>query len=317
VKPPSSNGDAKEALISVGDLLKEGQLALDPTSSSSRLDSEVLLMAALGVSRSGLIIALRDPCQASVCQRFRQFIERRQHGEPVAYIINEREFWGLAFEVNPNVLVPRPETELVVEEALKSLAGVPRTETITVLDLGTGSGCIAVSIVSESRKQKFKMIECDALDASAQAIDVAKRNAERHGVGKQINFIHGSWYDENLPLKASYDLIVANPPYIDPCEVTPVELSFEPRSALFSDERGLADTKRILSLALPLLSKRGVLLVEVGAGKRALLNDLVEPYRNCFNISYLGDNSEVDRFCVVRISVKCGGDSLIKPIGHF
>lgn len=296
VKQPFNSGDTPESAKTNWDLLIEGQSALDAVSASPRLDSELLLRAALGVCQSGLILAFRDSCPEPAREIFCEFIKRRQSGEPVAYILGEREFWGLSFEVNKDVLVPRPETELVVEEALKKIRG---TSKVKVLDLGTGSGCIAISIVSELLKRGVSDLSCDALDISNLALEVAKRNAKRHGVFDQIKFICGSWFD--IELNEQYDLIVANPPYVDPAEKTPIDLSFEPRSALYSDENGLADTKQILKLMVPRLKKSGLFLCEIGAGKRAFLSELLQPYNKDFEINYLGDDSSQDRFCVLQM----------------
>ncbi len=282
----------------IGDLLQEGQQHLANTSTSARLDSEVLLAHVLNTSRSGLLVRLRDISDAGVSERFALLIERRAKGEPVAYIVGEREFYGLSFEVNPSVLVPRPETELLVEEALKFLAGrsSPR-----VLDLGTGSGCIALSIVHELVRQGIRDVVCDAIDISPEALKVARRNAQRLGVVGQVSFVESDWCANRLQLSASYDCIVANPPYIDADEETPVELSYEPQGALFSSEQGLSDTRRILDQAVPLLAPGGLLLCEVGASKRGLLQELLASYRENCEVSCLGDSSEADRFCVVML----------------
>jgi release factor glutamine methyltransferase len=293
VKLPSNN------LRTIGELLKEGETRLSPSSSSSpRLDSEVLLAHVLGASRSTLLVRLRDVSEESVATRFVSLIERRLRGEPVAYIVGEREFFGLPFVVSPAVLVPRPETELVVEEAAKFLAG--RTS-IRILDLGTGSGCIAISIVHELLRRGHKDISCDAVDVSPQALQVATQNARSLGVEGHIRFLESDWCANRELLSPPYDCIVTNPPYIDPDEKTPIELSFEPHGALFSKGKGLSDVSRILQEALPLLGPDGRLLCEVGAGKRELLQAVVEPYRTGFDVLFLGDLSEADRFCVVAL----------------
>jgi release factor glutamine methyltransferase len=284
-----------------GELLQAGEEALRSTSSSARLDSEVLLAHLLGVSRSGVIARLRDPSDGDINERFAALINRRGRGEPVAYITGEREFFGLSFLVNPAVLVPRPETELVVEEALKFLKGRGATH---ILDLGTGSGCIAVALVHELKRAGCGSLRCDAVDRSADALKVAQENASRLRVQDYIHFVRSDWCANRAELSPPYDCIVANPPYVSTDEKTPVELTFEPQGALFSGEQGLSDTRRILHEAVPLLAPGGLLLCEVGAGKRALLQPLVEPYEKQCAVTYLGDTSEADRFCVLALRLR-------------
>jgi release factor glutamine methyltransferase len=293
VKLPSNN------LRTIGELLKEGETRLSLSSSSPRLDSEVLLAHVLGASRSTLLVRLRDISEESVVARFELLIERRLRGEPVAYIVGEREFFGLSFVVSPDVLVPRPETELVVEEAVKFLEG---RASIRILDLGTGSGCIAISIVHELLRRGSQAISCDAVDVSPQALQVAKQNASSLGVEGYIRFMESDWCANRELLSSRYDCIVTNPPYIDPDEQTPVELSFEPAGALFSADKGLSDVRRILQEAVPLLAPGGRLLCEVGAGKRELLQGVLEPYQQGIDVSYLGDRTEADRFCVIAMT---------------
>jgi len=283
----------------IGELLKEGEGSLSRTSMSPRLDSEVLLAHALGTSRSGLLARLRDVSDDDSAARFFAFVDRRSRGEPVAYITGEREFYGLSFAVSPAVLVPRPETELIVDEAVKFLT---KREQAHLLDLGTGSGCIGISIVRELVRRGCKDVLCDAVDSSPEALHVARQNAQRLGVEKRLSFVQSDWCANRSQLSPLYDCIVANPPYIDHDEKTPVELSYEPQGALFSAENGLSDARRILREAVPLLAPGGLLLCEVGAGKRMLLQHLVEPHRECCEITYLGDASVADRFCVVALT---------------
>jgi release factor glutamine methyltransferase len=283
---------------SIGDLLREGAAALNDSSSSPRLDSEVLLGHVLCRSRSGVLASLRDPCSVEHRDLFAALVARRRAGEPIAYIIGEKEFWGHTFQVTPAVLIPRPETELVVEKALEHLAS---RDKVQLLDLGTGSGCIAISLVKELLARKVSAVACDAVDKSTEALAVARANAKALGVEGQISFIESDWCSAAERLSSPYDCIVANPPYVDPNEATPVELSFEPASALFSELGGLRDTATIVRQALPLLKPGGVLLCEVGAGKRARLPEIVAEYQDQFAVTYLGDDSMADRFCVVRL----------------
>ncbi len=296
VKQPSSSEATRSTIAEV---LREGEAALAASSASPRLDSEVLLRHVLNVSQSGLIIAFPEECSEDVHTRFRELLKRRKKSEPIAYIIGEREFWGLAFRVTPDVLVPRPESELLVEQAVKELRGRAK---VRLADLGTGSGCLAISIVRELVVQGCRDVVCDAIDLSDAALTIARENAIRHGVASHIRFVRGFWFRELGDLMRPYDCIVANPPYIDPEERTPPELAFEPRQALFSADRGLADTAEILRTGLPLLTPDGVLLCEVGAGKGPIVDALVAPYSRDCQVGYLGDTSTADRFRVVRIA---------------
>lgn len=284
----------------VAQVLREGESILAQSSTSPRLDSEVILRHVMSVSQSGLIVAFPDPCPVDVYQRFTDLVARRARGEPVAYIVGEREFWGLPFRVTPDVLVPRPETELLVEEAVKEC---DQREHVHLLDLGTGSGCIAVALVKELLRRGCAHVTCDAVDRSEAALAVARDNAARHGVTAQIRYVQGSWCRDVQQLRPPYDCIVANPPYIDPREETPTELSYEPPTALYSAAHGLADTAEIVRSGLPLLIPQGVLLCEVGAGKGPWIEQVVGPYRGMgYQVTYLGDSSPLDRFRVVRFA---------------
>jgi release factor glutamine methyltransferase len=289
----SSDGLHRSFLL--GDLIQEGEATLAATSTSPRLDSELLAAHALGMSRSRLIVSLRDSIAEADVDVFRAYVARRADGEPIAYILGEKEFWGLAFKVSPAVLVPRPETELVVEEGVKVLTDVPAPR---ILDLGTGSGCIAISLVKELMSQG-KRASCDAIDCSEAALEIARYNSAHNDVAAQIRFSQSSWFSNQDAFSPPYDVIVANPPYIDPAEQTPIELSFEPRNALYSDDEGLKDTKEIIEKGVSLLAPGGVLLCEVGAGKRALLQEYFAQHR--YTYALLGDASPEDRFAVVKI----------------
>ncbi len=290
---PSSNGPHSRLLL--GDLVGEGEATLTPTSSSPRLDSELLLAHALGMSRTRLIVSLRDVAPEFVCGVFRAYLERRADGEPIAYILGQKEFWGLDFKVSPDVLVPRPETELVVEEGLRVLKD---TLAPKILDMGTGSGCIAISLVKTLASQG-KQVLCDAIDSSEAALVVARRNATHNETSDLIRFSQSSWFSNPTAFSPPYDLIVANPPYIDPSEQTPRELSFEPYGALYSDDGGLRDTKEILETGVSLLVPGGVLLCEVGAGKRVLLEQYFDQRSDVYEL--LGDSSPQDRFTIVKV----------------
>ncbi len=183
------------------------------------------------------------------------WIERRARGEPIAYILGCREFYGIEFEVNEHVLIPRPETELLVETALNHL---PKAGPSKILDLGTGSGCIAVAIASHAP-------HCDVLgiDASLEALSVAARNLQRHGL-ENLDLLHSDWYDGLGDLR--FDVIVSNPPYVAAGDayLQQGDLRFEPRLALTPGSDGLEAIERIAEGAPSFLEKNGWLMVEHG-----------------------------------------------------
>lgn len=283
--------------VTIGELVHRGALILAGTSLSARLDSEVILGHILGYSKTQLLTNSDVTCSLDVIAHFLGLIERRQRGEPTAYITGEREFWGLSFHVSPSVLVPRPESEVIVEEALAFATG---KKSLRFIDLGVGSGCLSIALVSELAKQRCDA-RCVGVDISQEALDVAQANAKRLGVGNNITYVQGSWFDSIKDSKHPFDLVIANPPYIDPSDVVPIELSFEPRTALFADECGLKDVRVILEQAASRLRPGGLMLVEVGAGKRTMLQGLLPSFETRYDISLLGDDSPEDRFTVIKL----------------
>jgi len=250
--------------LTTGALLEEGaaQLAQDgenPAPAQCRLEAEILLAHVLGTSRTRLKSHPEEARAAGERQAYRALLSRRTAGEPVAYLVGEKEFWSLRLAVGPAVLVPRPETELLVERAL---ALRPDREG-RVADLGTGSGAIAVALACE--RPGWRIV---ATDASAAALAIARRNAAAAGVSR-VEFIEGSWF---APLAGRrFHLLVSNPPYIaadDPVLAHP-PLSFEPRAALASGIDGLAALREIIRGAPAHLERGGWLLLEHGAGHAA------------------------------------------------
>lgn len=185
---------------------------------------------------------------------FLQKIERLKQGEPLAYVIGEQDFWSLTLKVTPATLIPRPDTETLVEQAL---ALIDKTQNVTVLDLGTGSGAIALSIAKERLN-----VNVIATDFSAEALLVAKQNAVFNNINN-VQFMQGSWYDA-LPAQQRFDVIVSNPPYIDEHDQHLINLTHEPITALTAKNNGLADIEVIIAQAPQWLNAQGWLLVEHG-----------------------------------------------------
>ena len=243
------------------ELLREATTKLEACSSSARLDAELLLAQATGLSKLELVLRSNQEIEAHVEQSYRRLLGRRLTGEPIAYILGTKEFFGLDFQVSPACLIPRPETELLVEKALERAKGF--SGRIRILDLGTGSGCIAISLAHELLKRKlaFEML---AVDRSEDALSVARANAQKIGVYDKIDFICSDWF-KSLKSEA-FDLVLSNPPYIahGDTEISD-ELRFEPQSALYAEEQGLACIREIL-LGLPVhLKDQGCFYCEIGA----------------------------------------------------
>ena len=220
-----------------------------------RLEAELLLVHVLDKPRSWLIAHADDGLDATHAAAFAALVQRRRTGEPVAYITGRRGFWSLELEVTPATLIPRPETELLVELALDKL---PAKRPSRVADLGTGSGAIALAVARECPRAQVV-----ATDASAQALAVAQRNAKRLGIDN-VTFMQGDWL---APLADQhFDLIVSNPPYIeaDDPHLAQGDLRFEPASALASGHDGLDDIRRIVADARDHLAAGGWLLMEHG-----------------------------------------------------
>jgi release factor glutamine methyltransferase len=231
-----------------------------------RADAELLLLHVLHKPRSWLFTHADDALDMDVQTAYEALLDRREAGEPVAYVTGRRGFWTLELEVTPATLIPRPETELLVELVLQRL---PPDFSGRVADLGTGSGAIALAIARERPRAQVV-----ATDASTAALEVAKRNAQRHAIGN-VDFVHGDWL---LPLAGKrFELIASNPPYIEAADphLARGDLRFEPASALASGSDGLDDIRRIVDGARRHLDPSGWLLLEhgwnQGAAVRALL----------------------------------------------
>ena len=219
------------------------------------IDAEVLARHVLGWDRAALIVHGREPAPAGFDDAFDTLIRRRVQREPVAMIVGHREFWGLEFEVTRDVLVPRPDTEFVVEAAIE-LAG---TRDVRIVDVGTGSGCIAVSLAVA-----LPAATLVAADISPAALAVARRNAERHGVRDRMTFVQSDLLEG---VTGTADLIVSNPPYIasaDALSLPPEVVKFEPHVALFGGEDGLVTIRRLFAAASAHLAPGGHLVIEFG-----------------------------------------------------
>ena len=225
---------------------------------AAAIDAEVLARHVLGWDRAQLLSHYRDAAPAAFSERYQPLVDRRSRREPVAMITGIREFWSRDFAVTPNTLVPRPDTELIVEEALRILPD----RASTVIDIGTGSGCLAVTLAAE-RPQDLVV----ATDISHEALLVARANARRHQVDGRLQFVRT---DLASGLRIQADLIVSNPPYVPYRDAgsLPIDVSdYEPAMALFGGRDGLAIIERLLLTLTPRLAPHAAFIVEFGDGQ--------------------------------------------------
>jgi release factor glutamine methyltransferase len=228
-----------------------------------RLDAEVLLAESLGMDRVGLYTHFDQPLLPDELARFKKFLLRRLGREPVAYILGRQEFWSLPFKVTPEVLIPRPETELLVAEALKALAHPGRVSP-RVLEIGTGSGAVSVAIAKE-----IPAAGIVATELSAEALSVAEENAKQNGVRGQIQFLKGDLF-QPLPKGETFDLVVTNPPYVSGGKIVslmPEVRDFEPRASLDGGPDGLDFFRRALPGTGGFLRSGAWFLAEIGEGQ--------------------------------------------------
>jgi release factor glutamine methyltransferase len=226
-----------------------------------RLDTELLLANLLGTDRIFLFAHSELPLSGQQAATLRIQLEKRAEGFPLQYLLGHQEFYGRDFQVSPAVLIPRPETELLVEVALELIRGWP--EETRVLDLGTGSGCIAVSLACESA-----CLHVTGVDISAAALEVARSNAERNGCSERLEFLQGDLLAPVIERREYFHLIVSNPPYVARgCgHLEPDVARYEPAAALFSGDTGLEIYDRILKEAGAVLRPNGLLVLELGFG---------------------------------------------------
>lgn len=248
---------------SIGQALITATKYLEGVGGTPRLDAELLLCHILRCDRVKLVANSRDQITDESLETFRLLLDRRARNEPVAYITGTREFWKHSFLVTPDVLIPRPETEFIVERGVEILKSSHLPKPITV-DLGTGSGCIVCSLAAECKELGINA-RFIAVDISQKALDVAVVNAQRLGVDDIIEFRLGSWFEPLNDLKDSVDLLVTNPPYIandDPR--VGEECAFEPRVALYGGVVGTEALQIILDEFPNYASPVGKVLIEIG-----------------------------------------------------
>ena len=265
-----------------------------------QLDAELLLAHVLKIDRPYLISHADDVLEPQAKIDFFQLIERRLRYEPIAYILGRREFYGRTFILNQDVLIPRPESELLVDFTLKILQE-GKNEPVHILDLGTGSGILGITLAAEHRAAKIV-----ATDISSEALQVAKQNAQNIGVSDRIVFSAGDLFNALDGLEPKrFDFIVTNPPYLNPSEKNAIQADirdFEPDVALFSPKEGLAIIEKIAQQAEDYLKPGGILFSEIGFEHEQSVFDLFSKNGNWINIEILRDLSDYPR--VIKVMRK-------------
>lgn len=279
-------------MSSIEDALRAGAKTIAVQSDNPQLEAQLLLAHTLEKERSYLYSWPEQTLSKQQQSRYQSLLERRQSGEPLAYLTGSKEFWSLPLKVTADVLIPRPETEQLVQLTLDLLPGKARK----VTDLGTGSGAIALALASERPDWQLT-----AIDNSSAALTVAQENTKKLGLSNQIEFKLGSWCE---PLNTSQHAIVSNPPYIalaDP-HLQHNGLNFEPATALASGSDGLDDIRRICESARKHLRENGLLLLEHGYRQQSEVINILESY-NYSDIRAYQDDQHQNRFVVAKRSI--------------
>jgi release factor glutamine methyltransferase len=273
--------------ITLREAIRIGTIRLDPSSTASR-DAELLLMRTLDKDRAWLLTHTNDRIAPEQLAAYEEKIARRARHEPIQYITGEQEFYGLTLHVSPAVLIPRPETEHLVEAAL---ARLPQDRSIRIADIGTGSGAIAIALA-----YSLSQATIVALDISPAALAVAQENAVRHSVAARIDFresdLLAAARDER------FDAIVSNPPYVATTEeLEPQVRDYEPSTALYAGESGLDIYRRVIPQAKAALKPNGWLMMEIGQGQRDAIADLLEGWRG---VEFIDDLQGIPRVAIAQ-----------------
>jgi release factor glutamine methyltransferase len=237
--------------------------------SNPQLDSEILLSSSIKRDKRHIILNPKEVLSLEQLEKFKSLIERRKKGEPVAYLINKKDFWKDEFFVNKDVLIPRPDTELIIEQVLKVYS---KERQLQVLDIGTGSGCILLSILKE--RPNFYGT---GIDISKKSVNISKFNAKQLNLMSRVKFFHSSV--DNFKI-GKYDLIVSNPPYIESLNLKYLEkdvVNFEPKLALSGGLDGFLQIRKVINKASTLIKKNGKFILEIGFNQKnkvkKILND--------------------------------------------
>ena len=278
-------------------LSKSAAWLKDKGSTTSRLDAELLLAEVLGVSRVDLYVNFEQPLNTAEIDRYRKLVRRRGEGEPVAYILGRAYFHNLTLRVDRHVLVPRPETEHLVEAALGFLVEGDWQRPPFVLDLGCGSGAIAIALAAG-----FPDADIVAADSSPEALELAEENARAAGVAQRIRFARSDMFEALDPMQ-TFDLIASNPPYIsaEEWDKLPRDVrDYEPREALYGGPDGLHYYRQLAEEAPQFLRPRGALVLEIGASQAAAVRELLEASGRFGAVGVIQDYAGLDRVVEAR-----------------
>ena len=280
--------------MNIQTLLNQASKTLKQLSNtSSKLDSEILLSKIIKKNRKYLILNSNEELKKENIKSFDYLVKRRKKGEPIAYLINKKEFWKQNFYINQNVLIPRPDTEILVEETLK-LFNV--NSKLNMLDIGTGSGCILLSILKE-RRNFFGT----GIDISKKAINVARFNAKMHQLSNRVKFYNS---DVDKFLIGKYDLVLSNPPYIKRQDLKYLEVDvkgFEPKLALDGGKDGFSKITKVISKTSTLLKRNGRFILEIGFGQKKKILSILKQ-NNFFINKVVKDYGKNDR-CVISTKI--------------
>jgi len=286
-----AHSSVREALAQAGQFLAQRGVG------DGRLDAEVLLAHVLSVPRLSFYLTPEHPLTADQESFYWQLIHRRGEGEPVAYLVGEKEFFSLAFEVNRSVLIPRPETEHVVEAALQALRkSAEGRRAPTLFDVGAGSGAIAVAVLVNLPEARGV-----ASDVSPAALEVARRNAQRHGVSDRLALVEGDLFGDSV---GRVDVVVSNPPYVgeDERDQLPREVcDYEPPQALFGGQDGLTIIRRLIEQSPRHLSDGGHLILEIGYSKDRVVRDLLQADGRWRDLEIRSDLAGIPRVVIARV----------------
>ncbi len=274
----------------VAGTLRNATQILDEISDSPRLDAELLMAHALKMERADLLLKLPE---LKAPAEFSALLERRRQSEPIAHIIGAKEFWGLDFQVSPDVLIPRPDSELLIEQAVRLLAAQHPQR---ILDLGTGSGALLLAALSE-----FSKASGLGIDASTAALQIAHNNADVLGFSDRARFLLLDWTlpDWTGPLGSGFDLILANPPYVSVnAQLSADVAQYEPHQALFAGEDGMDDYRIIIPGLENLLSPTGKALLEIGFDQADAVSELA--INNGYHVELKKDLGKNDRLLILQ-----------------
>lgn len=274
--------------MQISQLIRQSAQQLSTVSDSPQLDAEILLTHCLQKPRSFLYTWPEYVPEHTQLAQYETLLQQRLSGQPIAYLTGQREFWGLEFKVTPATLIPRPETELLIETTLQHFS---RDAAINILDLGTGSGAIAIALNHELPNAKII-----ATDKSTDALEVAKENTHQHQCQHAIQLLESDWFSA-LGAGQTFDLIVSNPPYIadNDKHLVQGDVRFEPESALASGADGLMDIRHIITHAKDFLSAKSLLMLEHGYDQAQNINHLLQKtgYQNIRCLKDLAGNDRV------------------------